>query len=218
MTGPTEQTREAVITRAAYHCELCNRPISGPASVHHRRPRRMGGTRRADTNSPANLLLLCGSGTTGCHGWVELHRREGLDAGVILYDRDNPTEHPFMDRLGNWWTLTDEGTKQLTNPSADSGVGSLNTEAKGSTVTAIIDTPTPTAEDLDSVRELTMQIRQRQRDIEKLSQNRRAIIQRLRGSKVTYREIAEAMGTTEQNVYKILREFIAQQNAAASQA
>lgn len=217
MSGPTEQVRETVINRAGQHCELCNRPISGPASVHHRRPRRMGGTRRADTNSPANLLLLCGSGTTGCHGWVESHRRDSLDAGVILYDRDNPTEHPFKDRLDRWWTLTDEGTKQLTNPSADSGVGSSDTEAKGSTVTAIIDTPTPTAEDLDSVREFTMQIRQRQRDIEELSQKRRAIIQRLRGSKVTYREIAEAMGTTEQNVYKILREFIAQQNAAASQ-
>jgi DNA invertase Pin-like site-specific DNA recombinase len=79
-------------------------------------------------------------------------------------------------------------------------------------VTIAVDTASKN--DLESVKELTMQIRQRQRDIEELSHSRRSIIQRLRDSKVTYREIAEAMGTTEQNVYKILREYIAQQNAA----
>lgn len=218
MSSPTESTRRTVIERAMQHCELCNRPISGPASVHHRRPRRMGGTRRSDTNSPSNLLLLCGSGTTGCHGWVESHRRESLDSGVLLYDRDQPPDHPYQDRLGRWWTLTDEGTKHVTNPRADSGVVSVDTDSKGTTVTTTIETPTAVREDLDSVRELTMQIRQRQKDIEALSQKRRTTIQRLRGSKVTYREIAEAMGTTEQNVYKILREFIAAQNAAAAQA
>jgi DNA invertase Pin-like site-specific DNA recombinase len=79
-------------------------------------------------------------------------------------------------------------------------------------VTIAVDTASKN--DLESVKELTMQIRQRQRDIEEISHSRRSIIQRLRDSKVTYREIAEAMGTTEQNVYKILREYIAQQNAA----
>lgn len=216
MSGPTPATREAVAARAGYHCELCYTPIAGQASVHHRRPRRMGGTRRSDVNEPANLMLLCGSGTTGCHGWIESHRKQALADGVILYDRDIPTDHPYRDRHGNWWTLSNDATKHATNPSADSGVGSVDTETKGSpTVTATIDQPTATSEDLESVRELTMQIRQRQRDIESLSQTRRTAIQRLRGSKVTYREIAEAMGTTEQNVYKILREFIAQQNAAS---
>lgn len=216
MSGPTPAVREAVALRAYYQCETCYRPIHGQASVHHRRPRRMGGTKRSDTNEPANLLLLCGSGTTGCHGWVESHRKEALADGIILYDRDVPTEHPFRDRHGNWWLLDNLGKKHATNPSADSGVGSVDIESKGSdTVTATIDHPTATTEDLDKVRELTMQIRQRQRDIESLSQERRTAIQRLRGSKVTYREIAEAMGTTEQNVYKILREYIAQQNAAA---
>jgi len=216
MSGPTPATRQAVAARAGYHCELCYTPITGQASVHHRRPRRMGGTRRSDVNESANLMLLCGSGTTGCHGWVESHRKEALADGIILYDRDIPTDHPYRDRHGNWWTLTNEATKHETNPRADSGVRSVDTELKGHTVTAIVETPVDTSEDLGSVRELTMQIRQRQRDIEELSQKRRTAIQRLRGSKITYREIAEAMGTTEQNVYKILREFIAQQNAAAN--
>lgn len=216
MSGPTPAVRETVTLRAHYQCEMCYRPIHGQASVHHRRPRRMGGTKRGDTNQPANLLLLCGSGTTGCHGWVESHRKKALDAGIILYDRDIPAEHPFMDGHGNWWLLDNAGAKHATNPRADSGVGSSHTETKGSTVTVTVDT-TATSDDLATVKELTMQIRQRQRDIEELSHTRRAVIQRLRGSKVTYREIAEAMGTTEQNVYKILREFIAQQNAATTQ-
>lgn len=64
-------------------------------------------------------------------------------------------------------------------------------------------------DDLLAVKEFTMQIRQRQRDIETLSDQRRTAIVRLRENRVTYREIAESMGTTEQNVYKILRDYIA---------
>ena len=211
MSGPTPATREAVALRAHYQCERCYTPVHGQASVHHRRPRRMGGTKRSDSNEPANLLLLCGSGTTGCHGWVESHRRQSLDDGIILYDRDIPAEHPFKDGHGNWWILDNQGAKHSSNPRAESGVGSNDLNLKGNEVTTAIETASKN--DLESVKELTMQIRQRQRDIEELSHSRRSIIQRLRDSKVTYREIAEAMGTTEQNVYKILREYIAQQNA-----
>lgn len=79
----------------------------------------MGGTRKPDSNSPANLLVLCGTGTTGCHGWIESHRLEGYENGIILYDRDNPTEHPYQDNNQNWWTLHTDGTKAPgTNPSS----------------------------------------------------------------------------------------------------
>ena len=80
-------------------------------------------------------------------------------------------------------------------------------------MTAIADTNNST--DLIEVKELTMQIRQRQRDIENLANTRRAAIVRLRQNRVTYREIAESMGTTEQNVYKILRDHIAAKATAA---
>ena len=33
----------------------------------------MGGTSWPSINLPDNLLTLCGSGTTQCHGWVESH-------------------------------------------------------------------------------------------------------------------------------------------------
>ncbi len=44
-------------------------------SVQHRRAQGMGGTALAETNDLANLLLLCGTGTSGCHGWVECEER-----------------------------------------------------------------------------------------------------------------------------------------------
>lgn len=78
----------------------------------------MGGTRKSTTNSPANLLLLCGTGTTGCHGWIETNRTIGYATGIILYDKDNPTEHPYMDTQGQWWQLHEDGTKtRHINPS-----------------------------------------------------------------------------------------------------
>lgn len=129
MSGPSPAVRATVLTRAGYRCELCQTLVSREFSVHHRRPRRMGGTRRADANAPHNLLLLCGSGTTGCHGWVESHRTSGYDDGIILYDRDDPADYPYRDRLGQWWILTPSGTKHPTDP--PTGVGCTDNQSKG---------------------------------------------------------------------------------------
>lgn len=114
--APTPQTRALVLQRAAYHCERCWRPIAREMSLHHRRPRRMGGSKRPDTNQPQNLLVLCGSGTTGCHGWIESHRTQGYEDGIILYDLDDPAEHPYRDAAGNWWLLSPEGDRTRIAP------------------------------------------------------------------------------------------------------
>ncbi|MFF4777496.1 hypothetical protein ACFY05_32035 [Microtetraspora fusca] len=42
-------------------------------SLHHRSGRRMGGTTNPAINSLANLVISCGHGTRGCHGWIEHH-------------------------------------------------------------------------------------------------------------------------------------------------
>jgi DNA-directed RNA polymerase specialized sigma24 family protein len=65
---------------------------------------------------------------------------------------------------------------------------------------------------LTQVRRLTQEIRTRQNEIEELSKQRRKVIMSLRGESVTYRSIAEHMGTTEQNVYKIVRDHLASIN------
>lgn len=53
-------------------------------SIHHRRPRGAGGSRLPWVNRPANLLTLCGSGVTGCHGWVESNRDRAREEGFLV--------------------------------------------------------------------------------------------------------------------------------------
>lgn len=97
-TGPSKVTKELVWARAGGRCELCGGPLAGMRgfSRHHRRPRRMGGSRRPDTNSPSNILLVCGSATTpdGCHHRIEANRAQAYDEGLLLRDGQNPEEPP----------------------------------------------------------------------------------------------------------------------------
>jgi hypothetical protein len=48
-------------------------------NVHHRRLRSQGGR-----DTPENRALLCGSGTTGCHGWVHAHPKLAMASGWIV--------------------------------------------------------------------------------------------------------------------------------------
>jgi 5-methylcytosine-specific restriction protein A len=98
------QVRQEVIERAQGRCELCNGPLQ-PMSVHHRRPRGMGGTRRDWVNEAGNLLAVCGTGTTGCHGMIESRRADAYDRGWLVRTGMDPTEVPFVDFDGNWWLL-----------------------------------------------------------------------------------------------------------------
>lgn len=121
-TGPTAAQRRTVAERAGYRCELCGQtlgwldgPLDGrgitwfaPHSFHHRRPRGMGGTRRADSNEPQNLLLLCGTGTTGCHGRVEANRSASLGLGWLLRQDQDPAGVPV-----NVWHCDGHTTPRL---------------------------------------------------------------------------------------------------------
>ena len=63
-------------------------------SIHHRQPRGMGGTSRLTANSLAVLMLICGTGVTGCHGYIERNRSWALSQGFLLPlpVPDKPTE------------------------------------------------------------------------------------------------------------------------------
>jgi hypothetical protein len=62
--------------------------------------------------------------------------------------------------------------------------------------------------ELDEIKTMTDRIRNHQRAIEEISNQRRNVIVGLRRKRITYREIAASMGVTEQSVYKILRASI----------
>lgn len=117
-TGPMPDVVAIVLERDHWCCAVCATGLTGTRgvdwSIHHRRPRRAGGDPRPETNLPANLVALCGSGTTGCHGWLESRRTEAAEMGLILHANDDPTQHPvahavlgpvLLDNAGGVWPV-----------------------------------------------------------------------------------------------------------------
>jgi hypothetical protein len=94
ITGPSAKVRQLVLARAGERCEVCGVDLPVLYSIHHRRPRRMGGTRRPDTNQPQNLMAVCGSGVTGCHGRIESDRAWAVTRGYLLPDTADPATVP----------------------------------------------------------------------------------------------------------------------------
>lgn len=96
--------------RAGNACEICG--VRGQ-NVHHRKARGMGG---ANQNvGPENLLVLCGSGTTGCHGWIERNREMARQQGWLLGNGEMPYKVPVAYR-GHWHLLTQDGLALPVSP------------------------------------------------------------------------------------------------------
>lgn len=108
-----EDTRMSVLIRGNYHCERCGSDfMTLGVSVHHRRPRMMGGSKNADLHRPANLIALCGSGVSGCHGWVESNRQKARREGLLIQKVESAEEIPFKDSKDRWWLLDNLGQKR----------------------------------------------------------------------------------------------------------
>lgn len=89
----TTAERVAIIARDDGCCTRCGINVSfQPHSLHHRKPRQMGGTTNPLSSDPRNIVLLCGSGVTGCHGEVEGDRTQAYDDGWLL------TDYAYLDR------------------------------------------------------------------------------------------------------------------------
>lgn len=118
-TGPTTAVRELVYERADRRCERCG-TASGPFNVHHRTGRGMGGTSNPAANSTVNLVLVCGSGTTGCHGEIESHRRDALADGWLVPRTADPANAPVKIWSVGWVQLLADGHyEKLTARRAD---------------------------------------------------------------------------------------------------
>lgn len=106
--GVPKATRVAVVGRSEGFCERCDQ--QPPVDVHHRLPRRMGGTSNATIHDLPNLVALC----RDCHGWVESHRVESVVQGWVISQHDGraPGEVPLF-RDGRWWRLTSSGWELL---------------------------------------------------------------------------------------------------------
>lgn len=123
-TGPSPEVVELVRERDRDSCAHCGREIVGRRgydwSVQHRRPRGSGGDARPETNLPGNLVLLHGSGTTGCHGQVESRRADAQCKGFLIPREsiDRPELHAIEHALHGWCYLLDDGTVSTDPPEA----------------------------------------------------------------------------------------------------
>lgn len=116
MTGPTAAVRRQVAARDEGRCVCCGAFVVDPESMHahaqwsiqHRKARGMGGTKDPQVNDPVNLLVLCGSGTTGCHGRVETNRVWGREQGFAVSKWADPAVIPVVHWLhGLAWVTAD---------------------------------------------------------------------------------------------------------------
>lgn len=98
--GAFNDAARAIIYEAGQgRCVGCGRT---DLTAQHRRARGMGGTREVSIGHPANGLPLCGSGSTGCHGWAERHP---LLAELLGWRLDHATPalgSPWWDRAWGW--------------------------------------------------------------------------------------------------------------------
>lgn len=98
-------------SRAFGCCEICGDPLRPDfTSRHHRMRRRDGGDRLA------NLLLLCGDGTRGCHGHIAEHPAEAIENGWIVPTHADVLDVPARLANGELYYLHDDGTRTPIDP------------------------------------------------------------------------------------------------------
>lgn len=95
MPDPSPQTRRLVILRDAGRCVWCGRPWGDRLNLHHRLLRSHG-----TDNSPSNLISMCGSGTTGCHGGAHADPAKARTRGHIVKSTDLPALVPVATWRG----------------------------------------------------------------------------------------------------------------------
>jgi HNH endonuclease len=97
--------REKLRERAHGCCEACGSP--GATNAHHRINQSQGGL-----DDLANLMLLCGSGTTGCHGTVTESPHLARWMGYTLSSHQDPARSHVCrwsrELGGQQWVLLDD--------------------------------------------------------------------------------------------------------------
>lgn len=114
--GFTNKQRQAIYQREDQACGWCGKWAQG-GSIQHRVARGMGGTRRKVTL--ADGVLLCGSGTTGCHGLVESEPAKAETYGYRLRQGCEAHRMPIFIHLMGWVYLTVDGGYAPARPPQD---------------------------------------------------------------------------------------------------
>ena len=102
-----QKLRAAIQDRDVCCCVRCGHYcLNEPHSVHHRQVKGMGGSKHRD--HPANLIVLCGTGTTGCHGYVHAHPTVSYRLGYLVRSTTRPESAPVWAAGAEWVLLDDD--------------------------------------------------------------------------------------------------------------
>lgn len=101
MNKQEKEARRLVRERSGGICEICG--AARATNYQHRQNRSQAGAWSA-----SNGLDVCGSGTTGDHGYIHAHPAESYERGWSVHSWDNPAEVPVQTALG-WVLLDNEG-------------------------------------------------------------------------------------------------------------
>lgn len=102
MTKEEKEARRLVRERSGGICEVCGKARA--TNFQHRKNRSQAGQWSA-----SNGLDVCGSGTTGDHGYIHAHPAESYERGWSVHSWDDPSEVPVQTWRG-WVLLDDEGS------------------------------------------------------------------------------------------------------------
>lgn len=107
-SNPSQHVKDLVDARDQYRCVRCGKPFHWSGfSRHHRRLR---SHKWPGLHEASNLILACGSGDTGCHGWIHAHPREAMSLGYIVSGfNDHPELVPILTAHHGWVLLDDKG-------------------------------------------------------------------------------------------------------------
>lgn len=105
VTPEERQARTLTRKRSGARCEVLLEGwcLGGRLNFHHRMDTSVGGLWTAP-----NGLMACGSGTTGCHGWITEHPAGARPKGWSVRSHVDPRRTPVL-RRGRWVLLLDNG-------------------------------------------------------------------------------------------------------------
>lgn len=101
----TAAVRTYVFDREHNGCRVCRRRFA--ESMHELVPRSLGGK-----VSKRNSIAVCGSGTTGCHGFLQRHQivcdaSTGFGAeGLLLFTPRTPPAAAHLEQPINEWIVS----------------------------------------------------------------------------------------------------------------
>lgn len=106
MSSIPQNVRKAVHERDKW-CQRCGK--ASDLSIHHRQGRRC-----PDPHRLSNVILLCGDGVRGCHGWAHAHPSDAYDSGFMVprVGTAETEDVSIVDLHGRTWQLWNDGTVQ----------------------------------------------------------------------------------------------------------